>query len=174
MTERQAFSPKDWIVHRHYGVGQVLGTETKTISGEENDYYKIKTRNSTIWVAVDQLDEGHFRPLATPQEFREVLAVLERPPRKMKQHFNSRKRRINQVEAKNSPLALARMIRDLSGRQKRRGSLSNTEHSALRRFTKRLLAEWSICMNVDVKEAQKRLHGLLQKDKNQSAKVNQA
>lgn len=172
MTEmKETYAPEEWIVHCHYGVGQVLGTETKCISGEENDYYRIKTRNSTIWVAVGQLDENQFRPIATPQEFGEVLAILERPPRKMKANFNARKRRINQVKFKNSPLALARIVRDLWGRQSRRGSLSNTEHSALRRFTKRLLAEWSVCMQVDVKEAQKRLYALLQKNKNEPAKV---
>ena len=158
----ELYAPGQWIVHRHYGVGQVLGTETKCISGEENDYYRIKTRNSTIWVAIDQLDVEQFRPMATPQEFDEVLAILQRPPRRMKANFNSRKRLINQVKSKNSPLALARIVRDLWGRQHRRGSLSNTEHSALRSFTKRLLAEWSVCMRVDVKEAQKRLHALLQ------------
>ena len=174
MTEtKETYSPKEWIVHRHYGVGQVQGTEKKNISGEENDYYRIKTRNSTIWVAVDQLDENQFRPIATPQEFDEILAILERPPRRMKANFNARKRRINQVKSKNSPLALARIVRDLWGRQSRRGSLSNTEHSALRRFTRRLLAEWSVCMRVDVKEAQRRLYALLQKSKNETAKTNQ-
>lgn len=161
---KETYAPKEWIVHCHYGVGQVLAIETKCISGEENDYYRIKTRNSTIWVGVDQLDEDKFRPIATRQEFDEVLAILERPPRPMKANFNARKRRINQVKFKNSPLALARIVRDLWGRQSRRGSLSNTEQSALRRFTKRLLAEWSVCLRVDVPEAQTRLYALLQKN----------
>jgi len=168
---KETYAPKQWIVHRHYGVGQVLGIETKSISGEENDYYRIKTRNSTIWVAIDQLDENQFRPVVTPQEFDEVLAILERPPRQMKANFNARKRRINQVKFKNSPLALARIVRDLWGRQSRRGSLSNTEHSALRRFTRRLLAEWSVCMRVDVPEAQKRLYALLQKNEGEPVKA---
>jgi len=153
---------EEWIVHGHYGVGRVEGKETKSISGEETDYYKIKTHNSTIWVSVDQFEENNFRPVADKKEFKQVLSVLKKPSKKMDTNFNKRKSRIKEVLSRNSPVAIARLVRDLWGRRTRRSSLSSTEQSVLRRVMELLVQEWAVAQGVDEEEARTRLVDLLQ------------
>jgi RNA polymerase-interacting CarD/CdnL/TRCF family regulator len=75
--------------------------------------------------------------------------------------FQSRLACIRQAEAKGTPQALARTVRDLWARQKRRGKLSNTEGLALRQMIDRLLAEWSISLEMDENQMSKKFYALL-------------
>lgn len=156
------FSPNDWIVHRHYGIGQVKAVETKAIGEEATTYYKIAAHNdSTIWVPVTS-EEDLLRPAASQDEFAEVVQVLKRPSRKMNGHFQTRIARIRKVSREGNPIMLARTVRDLWARRSRRGQLSNTEESAWRRLVDRLIAEWTVSMNLDEDQANKRLYHLLE------------
>lgn len=154
------FSPGDWVVHRRYGIGEIVGTEMKEIGGPASEYYRIETDNSTIWIPTDQMDEELFRPLASRSQFQKALDVLKRPARPMKSNFRSRRQRIQQVKSENSLIDIARLVRDLWARKQEK-SLTNTEESALRRFSKRFLAEWSVTMGCEVEEARKRMYTLL-------------
>ncbi|MCB8924608.1 MAG: hypothetical protein H6652_03165 [Ardenticatenaceae bacterium] len=156
------FSPDDWIVHRHYGIGQVKAVETKAIGEEETTYYKIDAHNdSTIWVPVTS-EEDLLRPAASEDEFAEVVQVLKRPSRKMNGHFQTRIARIRKVSREGNPVMLARTVRDLWARRSRRGQLSNTEESAWRRLVDRLIAEWTVSMDLNEDQANKRLYNLLE------------
>jgi len=159
-----AFSPNDWIVHRHYGIGQIKAIETKAIGEEETTYYKIEAHNdSTIWVPVSS-EEELLRPAASEDEFAEVVQVLKRPSRKMNSHFQTRVARIRQVSREGNPVNLARTVRDLWARRSRRGQLSNTEESHWRRLTDRLIAEWTVTMGIDKDQVNREMHNLLEKN----------
>lgn len=153
----------DWIVHRHHGIGQIVGTRTSPISGELTTYYEVQTLDSTVWIPVDLLTEDILRPILTLQELEEVLTVLQRPPRVMEPRFSERKTRIYRVQKHGMPIAMARLVRDLRARQEKQGRLSNTEQDALRSVTRKLLQEWSVCKGISVEKAQERLNGLLQR-----------
>ena len=43
----------DWVVHRQHGAGQIKKIQSMEISGNENQYYRIETPASTVWVPVD-------------------------------------------------------------------------------------------------------------------------
>lgn len=163
-TTMHTFSPGDWIVHRHYGIGQVKAIETKAIGEEETTYYKIDAHNdSTIWAPVDS-EEDLLRPVATEKEFAEVLQVLQRPSKKMNSHFQTRIARIRKVTREGNPVKLARTVRDLWGRRSRRGQLSNTEESHWRRLTDRLIAEWTVTMDMDEDQVNKEMYNLLEEN----------
>ena len=160
--QAREYNAGDWIVHRHHGVGEIESIEQMAPGGVERTYYKVVTADSTLWVPVDEADGGLFRPLTSPEAFEEVLAILERPPREMKQNHLSRRSRIDHVHSANSLLDTARLVRDLWGRRAERG-LNGTEEQALRDLTHRLLDEWSAAQDVDEAEAQHRMRSLLQK-----------
>ncbi len=82
----------------------------------------------------------------------------------MAQNFNTRKSRIKRVMTENSIVSIARVVRDLSGRRKRRRTLSKTEDSALRKLKDRLLAEWVVATGLDEEEAREKLKELLEED----------
>lgn len=152
----------DWIVHLHHGVGKIKCIEEKELGGNSTTYYKVVTNNSTLWVPLDKAENRWFRPLASPEEFDEVIDILRRPPREMHNNHNTRKARINSVRGGGSLEDMARLIRDLWGRRAQK-RLNNTEERALRRFTDRLLREWSVCKDLDEEEARQRMQSLLQK-----------
>ena len=157
------FSPNDWIVHCHYGIGQIKAVETKAIGEEETTYYKVEAHNnSTIWVPVTS-EEELLRPAASEDEFAEAVAVLKRPSRKMDGQFQTRIARIREVSREGNPVMLARTVRDLWARRSRRGQLSNTEESAWRRLTDRLIAEWTVSMGLDETQANQKMFSLLEK-----------
>ncbi len=158
----------NWIVHKRHGIGQIQGVEQKNISGEPADYYRVETHNSIVWLPVNDLNKDAFRALASPAEFEEAVAILQRTPRQMPSNFNSRQKRIRDVKAKNSIKAIARLVRDLWYRQTGR-TLSNTEHRALRRFTQRLAAEWSVCRDIEADEARERVYDILRSSQAQQA-----
>lgn len=116
----------DWIVHRNYGIGQIKGIETQSIGEQKTTYYKIEAHNdSTIWVPVAS-EEELLRPVASKDEFAEVVQVMKRPSRRMNAHFPARIASIRQVSREGNPVMLARMVRDLWARRSRRGQLSTT------------------------------------------------
>lgn len=159
-----SFSPADWVVHKDYGVGQIQAIEDKYIGGTESSYYRVQTDNSLIWIPLEgDGDEESLRLVGPAKEIDKAVAVLKRPSRRMSSHFKTRMARIRRSWEQGSPAALARILRDLWARRRRRGELSHTETQALRRFTRRLLAEWAASQNVEEHQLRNRLYRLLEK-----------
>jgi len=157
-----AYNPGDWIVHLHHGVGEIAGIEEKELGGDTSTYYKVVTDDSTLWVPLDKAENRWFRPVCSRDEFGEIIAILQRPPREMHNNHLARKRRIHSVKSDGSLEEMARLIRDLWGRRAQK-QLNNTEESALRSFTDRLLREWSVCMGLNEDEAREHMQGILQR-----------
>jgi RNA polymerase-interacting CarD/CdnL/TRCF family regulator len=157
------YEPGDWIVHLHHGVGEIESIEKRELGGSTTTYYKVVTNNSTLWVPLDKAENRWFRPLATRDEFDQVFAILQRPPRKMHSNHNTRKKRINTVKSEGSLQETARIIRDLWARRVEKSRLNNTEERALRRFTDRFLREWAVSMDMDEEEAREEMQSMLQK-----------
>lgn len=157
--DRNVFAPGDWIVHESHGIGQIVAIESNSIGDKETTYYRIDMDNSTIWVPLG--GEELLRDLASPEEFAQAVAILQRPSRRMSSAYRSRLARIRKAKDKGTPKALARMVRDLWARQKRQGKLSKTENQALRDMLDQLLAEWSISTGMDESKTSEKVFSLL-------------
>lgn len=157
------FSAGDWIIHNTHGIGKVIAIEEKSFAKQpEKIYYRIETDEITIWVPADQ-DEV-LRMLPPPEEYDRAVAILKQPSRRMSPAFKSRLARIRQARAAGTPQALARIVRDLWARQKRRGQLSNTEKVALRDLINQLLAEWSLSTGLAKSQLSKKFYSLLRQN----------
>lgn len=157
----QAYSPGDWIVHRHHGVGQIKGTEVLDIGGRKNKYYKIQTRDSMFWMPLKKLNADWIRPLASPAEIQQALEVLKQSPRAMDANPTERKNRINKVKPINSPVVIAEILRDLSAHNKEKKQVSQTDMDALRHFTDLFLSEWSVSLNLEMGVVNQQLSDML-------------
>jgi RNA polymerase-interacting CarD/CdnL/TRCF family regulator len=160
-AQTHRYDAGQWIVHRYHGVGEIECIEEMKPGGSPTAYYKVVTAASTVWVPLAEADDDLFRPLASPEEFEEVLAILQRPPRAMHQNHMNRRHLIDSVHNGNSLHEVARLLRDLWGRRAERG-LNGTEEQALRQLIHRLLDEWSAMRHVDEVEAESRMRRLLQ------------
>jgi CarD family transcriptional regulator len=161
MNEAAGYQQGQWIIHKHYGVGQIQGVEKKAISGEATRYYKVRSEKTTYWVPVRKVGNGDlFRPPASADEGQRVLDILSRPARSMNTDYKKRRKRIKEVTSEHSLLAIARLVRDLAARQADK-RLNKSEIDALHDLKDRLLDEWALAMGWERNEAQSKLQTLL-------------
>jgi RNA polymerase-interacting CarD/CdnL/TRCF family regulator len=157
MTEDlQVYSKGDWIVHRRYGIGKVVGIEKKRLHRKKKRFYKVKTKDSTFWLPVEKAVNSRVGPLPSRQMVREALSVLQKPPRKMSKDHKKRKKKVKKIMSEGSFLATAKLVRDLTARRSEK-RLSAPEQRALERLTNHFLETWSIRMGIDEREARGRL-----------------
>ncbi len=158
MEDKKAkFTTGDWLLHSHFGAGQVLGIETKHVSGGEKSYYKIETSNSTLWLPIDGLDESKIRPISTLEEFREAIDALRKDPEEMDPNAPERKKRIEEVKSGHSPKETAELVRDIWERQWGDKGLYDWEREAWRFLSSRLVQEWTLCEGISAKDARQQL-----------------
>ncbi len=162
MAKSTTYSKGSWIVHHFYGVGQVKGIEKKMLDGAEVSYYKVQTRNSLYWIPVDTEDNSRLRPLSSPEDIKKIARILRRKPNDMDPDHMQRKRVIRDVLSEGTLLDMARLIRDLSARQVDK-KLNPTEEDALKRFRDRLVREWSVCLEMEMDEANQEFQACLDK-----------
>ena len=151
----------DWVVHAYYGIGQIERVEEKGISGDETLYYRIQTADSIFWMPVEQIDSDLIRHIAGEEEIDDVITILNREPREMSSNHQTRKGRIRQTRLLNTPVAFARLIRDLRARQLMKGKLNLSERNAFDQFKKRLAEEWAVATGSTTEKISRKLENLL-------------
>ena len=161
MEESRTYSKGDWIVHSQFGIGKIKGVDIKDISGEKTEYFRIKTSSSTFWMPVNQMDSELLRPLSTPDEIEQAIVTLQKPAKEMSSNYKMRQNRIQIARARNTPKAIAKLIRDLRARQRDKGILNSSERSAFRSFKQRLVEEWVIVSGKKTEKIESTLDALL-------------
>ena len=161
MAENGTYVADDWIVHSQYGIGQIQHIEVKEITGEKTRYYKVKTNDSLFWMPVDQMDDDVIRPLFTPEEIEEAIAILQNPAKEMSTNYKIRQNRIQDSRDQNTPQSIARIVRDLQARKNNKGVLNSSERNAFLSLKERLVTEWSIVIGLDTIEVEAKLDALL-------------
>ena len=154
------FSNGDWIVHLHYGVGQIKKVEKKQIGDIKMSYYRVDTPISTFWVPVDTPDSTRVRAVSSKYKMRKALNILKESPVTLADDHNERKRQINEAMAEISIDAGAQLLRDLSARQASH-KLNPTEEKALDLFTNNFILEWSVSMGTDIEKIRDKFQELL-------------
>lgn len=157
----QTYSVGDWIVHSRYGIGQIKGVDVKGISGEESDYFRVESSDSTFWIPTDQIEDDQIRSVASSDRLQEAIAVLEKEPKEMSSNYKTRRKRIRQAREKNTPLALARILRDLRGHRRKKGMLNSTERTAFKTLKQRLVEEWAVIRDTQADKVERRVDVLL-------------
>jgi RNA polymerase-interacting CarD/CdnL/TRCF family regulator len=150
----------DWIVHLIYGVGQVKRLETKPIGGIDRLCYRVRTENGVFWLPIDNADNERVRPVAGPNRIQQAMEALQKAPQKMAANFQSRRKRIREVNLDGNLYTDLKLVRDLNARQFRKG-LNTTEQDAFDSIVKRFLQEWSISKGIEINEARQKLDSFL-------------
>jgi RNA polymerase-interacting CarD/CdnL/TRCF family regulator len=154
MAKKQSkYAPGDWIVHCYHGVGLISATERMRVGDKENIYFRMEQPDGTIWIPPSLIDGEQVRPISDRAEFRQAIEVLSTDPIEMNSVLNLRKLRINRDIEENTPVATARLVRDLWARQREKGMLNDGERRALQDLRNRLVQEWAVCMGVHILQA---------------------
>ena len=136
----------DWIVHSYYGIGQIRNVETKLIDQKKVRYYKVKAKNSTFFVPVNNLLNSRIRPLSTEYRLRKAKKALKSEPRSLPQNHNDRKKLIQEISSDRTLDTTAELIRDLAYRKETEG-LNDYEEKTLQMLEKLFVREWAIIKN---------------------------
>ncbi len=162
MSVRQStYSKGDWIVHAHYGVGQVRGIEKKELDGEKKIFFRVKTFDSVYWLSVAKANVDYIRPVTSEYQIQRALTMIRKPPKKLPENHTKRNKLITGVVRDPSLYSKARMIRDLNGKQQE-SKLNFTEEDAFLKLKKQLLNEWCIVKDMEREVLEERLDKALE------------
>jgi RNA polymerase-interacting CarD/CdnL/TRCF family regulator len=161
MDSNMPYSIDDWIVHTHYGVGQIKRIEVKPIHGEDTKCFKVKTKDSTYWFPTTDTDNPRIRPVASQDIIHKVVKNLRRKASKLDTDKKHWKKRIEEVQANGDLLSVSVLVRDLSAQQVLR-KLNQTEENALEHFKERLLREWASIKQEKVEKLRSTLHAYIE------------
>jgi RNA polymerase-interacting CarD/CdnL/TRCF family regulator len=165
--QKQMYAVGDWLVHLIYGVGQVTKLETRPIRGVKQMCYRVRTDDSTFWLPINNADNQRVRSIAGPKRIQRALEALRKAPQKMATNFQTRRKRIRRVSLDGDLNTDLKLVRDLNGRQFRKG-LNSTEQDAFDSIVKRFLKEWSLSRGIEIQEARMRLNRFLEESWNKT------
>lgn len=164
METKIAFSPGDWVVHSHYGVGQIMRIEVKPIQQVDTLCFKVKTNDSFYWFPTTDIENPRIRHVASEKIFHEVIQNLRSKASTQDTDRKHWKQMIEDVQAENDLISISLLVRDLSTQQAIR-NLNQIERNALNLFKERLLVEWASIMQEEVNILRSRLNGYIQESK---------
>lgn len=147
-TQQNTYSKGDWIVHAHYGVGQVREMEKKELDGEKQIFHRVETFDGEYWLSVSATDVEYIRPIASEYQIKRALTMVRKAPKELPESHTKRGKLISEAIKDPSLYTKARMIRDLN-RREQEARLNFAEENALLRMKKHFLDEWSVIKKVD-------------------------
>lgn len=159
MTE-EMYTRGDWLVHAHYGVGQVKRKEKKNLEGVKKVFLRVKTLNAEYWLPVKNTEVSHIRPLASEYQIKKAISLIRKPPSALPKNFKDRRKDILEILKGVSLYSRAKMIRDLHSIE----ISSKTNYSdkvSLQKMKQQLLNEWSVILDEDIEILEEKLKSAL-------------
>jgi len=147
-VQQSTYTKGDWIVHAHYGVGQVKELEKKELEGEKRIFHRVKTFDGEYWLSVSGTDVEYIRPIASEYQIKRALTMVRKTPEALPESHTQRGKVINEAIKDSSLYTKACMIRDLNAREQE-AKLNFSEEATLLKMKKQFLDEWSVIKKMD-------------------------
>jgi CarD family transcriptional regulator len=153
----------DKVVYPHHGAGKVLKKERKEILGERREYLTIKILHNdmTVMVPSDSAGRAGLRRVIGEEEVARVLTVLRGDMSQMPKNWNRRFKHNRDKMKTGDVYELAEVVRNLGIRDFEKG-LSTGEKQMFTRAKKILASELMYALDMEEKEAEEYLDGLLE------------
>lgn len=140
----------DWIVHVEYGLGQIVREDQKILAGEKRKFLRVKTSDSLYWIPITNIDNDRTRPIASKNQFKYALFLIQKTPKKLAKSYLARRREITQALRDVSLYSKVKLIRDLNGRSST--IINSFDNNVLINIKEQFLNEWSLVMQEDQKK----------------------
>jgi RNA polymerase-interacting CarD/CdnL/TRCF family regulator len=121
----------------------------------------VKTFDGIYWLSVFRTDVEYIRPITSKYQIKRALTIVRKSPEKLPENHSKRNKLIHEALNDPSLYPKARLIRDLSGKQKE-SKLNFTEEDALLKMKKQFLNEWSVVQNMDREVLEEKLDKALE------------
>jgi CarD family transcriptional regulator len=150
------FNVGDNIVYPMHGAGTVDAIEEKEILGEKQSYYIIKMPGEVkIMVPTAKAEAMCVRSVIDSQGATKVLKILEADETEMSQNWSKRYRENLDKMKTGDIYEVADVVRNLSFKQKEKGTLSTGEKKMLNNAKLILVSELSLAENSSQDEIEK-------------------
>lgn len=154
------FQVGDKVVHRIYGLGEIVQIDEKEISGHTDLYYVVLINDLSIWVPVNQTDPCSLRAPTPASEFELLFDLLSGPPEPLSDNRLERIKLLSDQLKGKSLKPVCRIIRDLNHLSQTK-RLNESERDILRRAKAFLLTEWQFSLSTPMTQAKEELNLLL-------------
>jgi CarD family transcriptional regulator len=161
MTETHQYAVGNWVVHTHYGVGQIKKIEKKPIQGEIAECFKVKTKDCTFWFPKEPTENPRIRLVASQDIIDKVIKNLRRKPGNFEKDKKYWENQIKVTRSNGDLLSVSQLVRDLSAQHSHK-RLNHTQEKALSEFKDRLLSEMVAITGSNIESIRKQLQEWLQ------------
>ena len=150
------FNVGDNIVYPMHGAGTIDAIEEKEILGEKDQYYVIKMPGEVkIMVPTAKAESMGVRSVIDGQSANKVLQLLEQDETEMSDNWNKRYRENLDKMKTGDIYQVADVVRNLSFKQKEKGSLSTGEKKMLNNAKLILVSELVLAEHASKDEIEK-------------------
>ena len=150
------FNVGDNIVYPMHGAGTIDAIEEKEILGEKHQYYVIKMPGEVkIMVPTAKAESMGVRSVIDGQSANKVLQLLEQDETEMSDNWNKRYRENLDKMKTGDIYQVADVVRNLSFKQKEKGSLSTGEKNMLNNAKLILVSELVLAEHASKDEIEK-------------------
>jgi len=154
------FKLHDQVVHWNYGLGEIVGIEETSLSGEICQYYVLAADRLTLWVPVNERGENSMRLPASPQEFSEYLQLLQGQAKTLPVQQYIRQNELSERMKYQSLAEVVCIVRDLV-HYARTHKLNYKDQEILKRAKSLLIDEWQLSLKGTREHAEIELSRLL-------------
>jgi CarD family transcriptional regulator len=156
------FKVGDRVVYPHHGAAIVKSIEKREEFGEVKEYLVLELAygDLTLMVPKDNAEQIGVRQVINDEEVQEVFAVLRKKDARTPTNWSRRFKNHSEKLRSGDIYQVAEVVRNLSLRDKDKG-LSAGEKKMLGKARQILVSELTFALNVDQKEAEKKLQEAL-------------
>jgi CarD family transcriptional regulator len=154
------FSVGDIVIHKRYGLGEVIQMDQKELSGRPRQCYVVRIGDLTMWVPADEPNGGSLRPPTPRNDFENLFAILRSTGEPLSNDRFERKTQLHENMKDGDLAGICRVIRDLTSWGASR-KLNIDDRSVLERAQIFLVNEWMLTFSVSQTQAQRELYQLL-------------
>jgi len=150
----------DTVIHKRYGLGEVIELDEKELSGHPTRCYVVRIRDLTMWVPAEESERSSLRPPTPRGEFERLFAILRSPGEQLSNDRFERKTQLHEYMKDGQLEGICRAIRDLNSLGSMR-KLNVDDRTVLERAESFLVNEWMHSFSVSQVQAQRELNQLL-------------
>jgi RNA polymerase-interacting CarD/CdnL/TRCF family regulator len=148
------------VVHKHYGLGEIVQLDEKQFSGHLLPCYMVRIRDLTLWVPIDETKNSNLRAPTSSGEFQALFDILRSPGEPLSMDRLERKIQLQERMKDGQLESICKLVRDLTFFRQQK-SLNENDNAVLARAQDLLLTEWKLALSVSSEEAAQLLRQLL-------------
>ena len=157
-----AFKEGDFVVYPTHGVGRILGTETREISGSEIELLVVRFEHDrmTLRVPMEKARSLGLRTLSSKKQMEQAIITLQGKARVRRTMWSRRAQEYETKIKSGDPVSIAEVVRDLH-RRTNQSEQSYSERQMYQAALERLAREFAAIEKIDQEAAATKLEDLM-------------